>query len=257
MSAAPGAAHPVRARPAAARLRAGGPGIAAVEAFSRGAALDRDWMGWGALRVLSHQDWTPGAARDDGRVANMDRLLLVLQGTLDVDAGVLGRHRAGAGRALWMGCGHGLESRLANASTTAPLRLVECWLQPRRVNAAPAVGLVDLAADAGAGPGGGDGDGLRWNALPPAAGTTDASPTAGVRWSVAAAAGGGTIALPRAGDALRYWLEVLDGEGEVDGSGRLRPGDGLAWTSGAPGAPVAIRAVGATGVRVLLLALPA
>src|SRR5690606_41424050 len=59
---------------ARAQAPAGDGSRVAVEAFSRGDAIDRDWMGWGALRVLSRQDWAPGATRDDGRVANMERL---------------------------------------------------------------------------------------------------------------------------------------------------------------------------------------
>src|SRR5690606_37451423 len=124
---------------ARAQAPAGDGSRVAVEAFSRGDAIDRDWMGWGTLRVLSRQDWAPGATRDDGRVANMERLLLVLDGALDADCGDLGRHRVEAGGALWIGTGHGLESRLANASASRPLRLVELWLRPDRVNAVPAV----------------------------------------------------------------------------------------------------------------------
>lgn len=248
----------VRARPAAARLRAGGEGIAAVEAFSRGQALDRDWMGWGALRVLSRQDWAPGAIRDDGRVANMERLLLVLQGALDADCGALGRARVDAGGALWIGCGHGLESRLANASGVAPLRLLECWLQPSRVNATPAVALLDLGA--GKGPGGhtGAGTGDHWSVLPPGGAAGDARTAPGVQWMLARATpGDGAIALPRSGDAARYWLEVLEGEATATGDGgRLRAGDGLAWMAGAPAAPAAIAAAG-SGLHFLLFALPA
>ena len=245
-------AHPgsVLARPSAARLRAGAGGIDAVEAFSRGHALDRDWMGWGALRVRSHQRWAPGAGRDDGRVANMERLLLVLEGALDADCGALGRHRVEAGQALWIGCGHGLGSRLANASATAPLRLLECWLQPPRVNAAPVVAVLEPPTDAGSGD--------RWRAMPPGRGGGEGREAAAApRWMLAAVPPVGTIALPRHGGAARYWLEVLEGEAAVDGHGRFRAGDGLAWMAGAADAPAAFAAAGTAELRILLFALPA
>lgn len=262
MSDAHGQAGAPRLRPAAARGRGVEGGIGAVEAFSRGHAIDRAWMGWGALRVLSRQDWAPGAARDEGRVANMERLLLVLDGALQADCGALGHLGASAGGALWLGAGHGLSARLANASATAPLRVLECWLQPGRVNAAPAV-----AVRPGPWPEPGD----AWQALA-AGGDPAAQPGApapasapatlplrlDARVLVAALAPGGRVALPpvRGG---RAWLEVLDGDVAVsaaDGDGpALAAGDGLGWQAGDAWAPASVSA-GAAGARVLLALLP-
>lgn len=284
-----------RLRPASARGRvAGADGIAAVEAFSRADAIDPAWMGWGALRVLSTQCWAPGAVRDEGRVANMERLLLVLSGALDADCGEPGRQRVGAGAALWIGAGHGIAARLANASSTRPLRLVEAWLQPDRVNAPPRIGLRAGPPAPGAGQSGGTGSG--WTLL--AAGTNPAAPASA---SVAARAetgdpvaagapGSAAILAPAAGDPLplrlqaqlmsawlapgsslalprstagRAWLEVIDGDvvarlpsAEPGASPRLGAGDGLAWLAGGR-APAAVAASGDGLARVLLLALPA
>ena len=226
----PGAA---RLRPASARARSSRDGIVAVEAFSRGDAIDRAWMGWGALRVLSRQDWVPGAVRDEGRVANMERLLLVLDGALDADCGDLGRHRVSAGGSLWISTGHGLASRLGNASKDAPLRLLEAWLQPDRVNAVPAVAPHP----------------------PPGATLVDLEP--GMPVAIPACAGG------------RWWLEVLAGEviacggadapptTDVSHGTRLSAGDGLGWLAGDVGAPASVAASGSGPARLLLLALPA
>lgn len=263
-----------RLRPAAARARSAGGGIVAVEAFSRGGAIDRAWMGWGALRVLSRQDWAPGAVRDEGRVANMERLLLVTSGALDADCGDPGRHRVDAGGLLWIGAGHGLGARLANASATAPLRLVELWLQPDRVNAPPAVasrrGGVDVEYGTGAGAGTGwallaDGAAAAARVMPagPAAPAGDGEPMAlRQRARLLAARLEPGSCLPLApGEAGRCWLEVLEGEAvalAAAGSGMpLAAGDGVGWLAGDVAAPVSVAACGPGAASLLLLAMPA
>lgn len=239
----PGAPRP---RPAAARFHSRAGGIEAVEAFSRGDAFDREWMGWGALRVLSRQDWAPAAVRDEGRVANMERLLLVLDGALDADCGDLGRVRVDAGGALWIGAGHGLAVRLANASISARLRLVELWMRPEHVNAVPAVAVPVPAADPGDAAAGA---GAAWAALPL---------HRRARVSRARLAPGQALDLPRS-DGAHCWLEVLDGEVAADPPGlRLGPGDGIAWRTGDADVPVTLaNPRGAGHADVLLLALPA
>ena len=280
-------AAPPRLRPASARARASRAGIAVTEAFSRGAAIDRDWMGWGALRVLSRQDWAPGAMRDDGRVANMERLFLVLEGALDADGGAFGRHRVDAGGVLWIGSGHGVHSRLAHASPDAPLRLVELWLQPERVNAMP--GMAATLPEARAfDPCRGGAQG--WSVLAAPAGgvaATGVSVTAEriLDPAISAAAGqplplplrqqaavmvaclgpGRQLDLPDPGRA-RWWLEILSGKTVVADAGaraadtarvQLASGDGLGWAGGPAGAPVSVAAAGDAPARLLLLALPA
>lgn len=255
------AAGGVRLRPASARGRVVTGGVRAVEAFSRANAIDRAWMGWGALRVLSHQAWAPGARRDEGRVANMERLLLVVAGALDVDAGTAGRHRVDAGGALWIGAGHGLEVGLANASSAAPLRLVELWLQPDRVNAPPAVAVRAPGAPAMAS---GDGDvAPGWDQMACGGSEGEAGPLPlrlNARLMTARIAPGASLDLPASGQ--RSWLEVLDGGVGLrvpgsDGPLALGQGDGIGWTRGDAGAPAAIAASGDAPALVLLLALPA
>ncbi|MEN1941569.1 hypothetical protein WCE39_10805 [Luteimonas sp. MJ174] len=246
-------------RRASVRGRSDRDGIVALEAFSRGGVIDRDWMGWGVLRVLSRQDWAPAARRDDGRVANMERLLVLLDGALELDCGPLGGHRLEPGDLLWIGCGHGLPSRLRNASATAPLRLVECWLQPGRVNAAPATGLrAATPADA---------DGT-WTTL--AADDRRAGPALpGVlplrqhaRVMSARVAAGATVELP-ACDGGRQWLEVLEGDVSVSDGARgahgqqLAAGDGIGWVAAATGAPATLAATGTGPAWLLLFVLPA
>ncbi|MEN1956940.1 pirin family protein [Luteimonas changyuni] len=209
----------------------------ATEAFSRGDVIAREWMGWGALRVLSRQDWAPGTTRDDGRVANMERLLLVLEGALEVDCGALGQHRLEASDLLWISIGHGLPSLMSNGSATAPLRLVECWLLPDRVNATPAVacrrvGHGDIGFDAdgawvtlAAGDRGGGNDGDSGNHAGNAGGGNGAHIDDGslplrqrARLMAVRIAAGAAIDVPVCPGG-RCWLEVLDGGVAVSGHG--------------------------------------
>jgi redox-sensitive bicupin YhaK (pirin superfamily) len=265
-----------RLRPAGDRGRvaagtSGEGGIVATEAFSRGEAIDRGWMGWGALRVLSRQDWAPGATRHD-RVANMERLLLVLEGVLDVDCCGFGRHRVTAGGVLWIGAGHGIDARMANAADAAPLRLVECWLQPDRVNAPPSVALrpadVDMDGETG---GGGVSFAAAWATLA-GPGGTDAAGALPLRQRArvmgARIGAGARLALPST-DAPRCWLEVLEGDviampvnppdgvGGGDAGPRLVAGDGLGWLADDAGAPASVVVAGAAPAWLLFLALPA
>jgi redox-sensitive bicupin YhaK (pirin superfamily) len=240
----PGAARP---RPSAARFHSRAGGIEAVEAFSRGDAFDREWMGWGALRVLSRQDWAPAAVRDEGRVANMERLLLVLEGALDADCGDLGRVRVEAGGALWIVAGHGLAVRLANASIAARLRLVELWMRPEHVNAAPRVAMPVPAPDPGDAAAGA---GATWARLPL---------RGGARVSRARLAPGQALVLPAGDDGAHCWLEVLDGEVAATPPGlHLGAGDGIAWRTGDTGVPATLANPGRAGdADVLFAALPA
>lgn len=253
----------LRLRRAGARGRvAGVGGIDAVEAFSRADAIDPAWMGWGALRVLSTQSWPPGAARDEGRVANMERLLLVLSGALDADGGELGRQRVEAGAILWIGAGHGVAVRLANASSTEPLGLVEAWLQPDRVNAPPRMELRPASPAAGGEQAARSAPG--WTLL--AAGSPASAGPLPIRLQAqlmsACLAPGSSLDLPACA-AGRYWLEVIDGEVVVqappavaDPGLRLLAGDGAAWCADGL-APRTVAAVGDRPARMLLLALPA
>ncbi|MBB6600148.1 hypothetical protein [Luteimonas sp. MC1825] len=250
-------------RPAAARGRIIAGGVDAWHAFSRGDAIDRDWMGWGALRVLSTQDWAPGAVAEAVRVANMELVLLVLDGRLRIACAGLDPREVTAGGVAWIGAGHGIECRLENASTAAPLRLLEAWIQPDRVNATPGIAVAPAPAAAR----------NAWHTLAAGGVFHGATRRAGSAGANRAARDGGPLLLRQdarlrvarvdAGasralgvlPARRGWLQLLEGAAVVDGQA-MSAGDGLAWNAAAP-APATLVAAPDTAAHALLFELPA
>lgn len=234
-------------RPAAARGRISADGVDAWHAFSRGDAIDRAWMGWGALRVLSTQDWAPGAVGGALRLANMEVVLLVLEGRLRIECTGFDPRDVGEGGVAWIGAGHGIECRLQNASATAPLRLLEAWVQPDRVNAAPGSAVATAPASASG----------AWRVLA-AGGAFDPGHPLRLRQQarlrVARVGAGASLALDVAA-GQRGWLQLLAGVAVVDGQA-LSAGDGLAWDAAAP-APATLVAARDTAAHVLLFELPA
>ena len=69
--------------------------------FSSGDYHDADWMGFGALRQLNEEHLPAGTTVPAQRVANMELLTLVLDGTLRRDGVALE-----AGTLAWTGAGH-------------------------------------------------------------------------------------------------------------------------------------------------------
>lgn len=223
-------------------VRAGS--IESRHAFSSGDYYDPQWMGFGPLRVLNEVTLAPGAALPAQRYANMELLTYVLSGALAHEAG--GAQSATAGELLWIGAGHGIELQLRNASADEPVRFLQAWIQPDRLNPPPA--RARLAGHAMQGP-------PRW--------TTLASPD-GSDGSLAMHHGQAWLAGARLADsgsiefaldpARRYWLHVAAGAVHVDGRA-LHAGDALGVVEEAG----MLRITGAdkTVADVLLFDLPA
>ena len=174
-------------------------------------------MGFGPLRVLNEDRLAPGGAYPPQRRANMDILCIVLDGALAHRDSSGGEGVLHPGDVLWLGAGHGIEHELRNPDPGASARLFQAWLQPDRLNAAPAsaqrrfeLGSRRARWELLASPDGGDGAlALRLQAW--------------LRASRLRAGEG--IAHPLQGDR-RCWLQVTAGEIEVAGH-RLGAGDAL------------------------------
>jgi hypothetical protein len=210
--------------------------------FSFGNYYDPAWMGFGVLRVINEDRVAPGAGFAAHGHANMEILSYVLSGGLAHKDSSGGGGVIGVGELQWMGAGHGVEHSEYNASDGAPVHFLQVWLQPDRVNAAPA-----YAHRAATSP---DVHG-RWSLL--------VSPD-GVEGSLAirqdarlleARLGEGESLDRPLDPARRYWLHVAAGRVSVNGRA-LEAGDALGFSEEAG----ALQLADATDALLLLFDLP-
>ena len=230
-------------RPDDARGHAAAGWLDSRHTFSFGSYYDPAWMGFGVLRVINEDRVAPGAGFPPHRHANMEILSYVLSGALahrdSSGGGVI--H---AGELQWMSAGHGIEHSEFNASQTEPVHFLQIWLQPDRVNAAPA--YAHLAAASEPAPG-------QWRVLASPDGV-GASITIrqDARLLQSALAPGTTAEFPL--DATRrYWLHIA--RGSIDANGHaLAAGDALGLV--AETGPLRLTGVGDIVADVLLFDLP-
>ena len=213
--------------------------------FSFGQYYDPAWMGFGVLRVINEDRVAPGAGFPPHRHANMEILSYVLGGALSHQDSSGGGGMIRPGELQWMSAGHGVEHSEFNASDTEPVHFLQIWLQPDRLNAAPAYAKRDATPlpDAGgwtllASPDGGDGSlAIRQDA----------------RVHGARRVAGGSV--EHALDpARRYWLHVALGS-VVAGEHPLSAGDALGFV--AESGTLRLAAHGEGVADVLLFELPA
>lgn len=218
--------------------------------FSFSRYYDPAWMGFGALRVINEDRVAAGAGFAPHRHANMEILSYVLEGALahrddrtsEQDpaepAGVIR-----AGELQWMSAGHGIEHSEYNASDREPVHFLQIWIQPDRLNAAPA--YAQRAAMT-------DGDRGRWVLM---ASPDGADGSIAIRQDarlLIARLEQGT-GIERALDPTRrYWLQVARGAVQVAGRGLLA-GDALGLVE--EGGVLALSA--RDSAEVLLFDLPA
>lgn len=230
-------------RPSAARGEVDLGWLRSRHTFSFGHYHDPAWMGFGPLRVVNDDTVAAGGGFAPHRHANMEIISVVLEGALahKDSAGHAGVIRAGD--VQWMSAGHGIEHSEYNGSDVAPVHFLQIWIQPDRLNAAPAYAQTYFDPEAR-------------RAL----------------WATLASADGadGSIAIRQqarlratrlhAGDAVaatldparRYWLHVASGE-VACGDRVLGAGDARGFVD--EGGELALRGIGASS-DVLLFDLP-
>ncbi|QWP76877.1 pirin family protein [Lysobacter sp. K5869] len=231
------------------RGRASADGVESLQTFSSGAYYDPAWMGFGALRALREARVDPGAGLPVHRHANMDVFSYVLDGAMGFE-GAMGfdgdEAEAGivrAGELQWLGAGHGLRHRAFNASQDEPLRFLQIWIQPDRLNAQPAYAL-SAAPTAGA-----DGFVLRASRD----GRDGGLPVRQDLRAYSAELAPGASARLALDPGRCYWLQLARGDAHAAGRA-LAAGDALGFAAEA--GELALTA-GAAGAQALLLDLPA
>jgi len=185
--------------------------------FSFGQFHDPAWMGFGALRVINEDRVAPGGGFAPHRHANMEILSYVLSGALAHRDSSGGGGVLRPGELQWMGAGHGIEHSEYNASDAQPVHFLQIWIQPDRVNAAPAYGqrAFDPAAREG-----------RWAVLASPDGSDGSLAIRQQAWLRGVRLADGAEAGFNVDPAHRYWLHVAQGEADADGR-QLGAGDAL------------------------------
>ncbi|TWI10349.1 pirin family protein [Aerolutibacter ruishenii] len=187
--------------------------------FSFGHYYDKAWMGFGPLRVINEDRVEPGAGFPPHRHANMEILSYVLEGALSHQDSTGGGGVIRPGEVQWMSAGHGVEHSEFNASQDAPVHFLQIWLQPDRVNAAPAYAqqAFEPVERHGA-----------WATLASPEGRDGGLPIRqDARLLGTLLAAGEAVEYPLDG-GRRYWLHVVTGE--IEANGRvLAAGDALGF----------------------------
>ena len=206
-------------RPSAGRGRVDDGGLDSRHTFSFGHYHDPQWMGFGPLRVINEDRLQPGAGFAPHRHANMEIISVVIAGAL-AHADTTGNEKLlRPGEVQWMSAGHGIEHSEYNGDPSAVTHFLQIWIQPDRVNAAPAYAQQAFPRSARiarwvtfVSPDGADGSiGIRQQAW--------------MRGSVLPAGERITATLD---PARRYWLQVVAGDVTAHGI-RLTAGDALGF----------------------------
>ncbi|WP_101926343.1 MULTISPECIES: pirin family protein [Luteimonas] len=230
-------------RPGDQRGRTTADGRDSRHAFSFGDAFDPEWTGFGALRVCNEDRLAAGVALPPQRRANMEILTLVLDGALRHEDDVVGAQTLPAGSCHLLAAGHGADQRIANAASDAPVRVLQLWLQPARVNLAPQSMAAAMSPEADAG---------GWQVLASPDGSEGGLPLRLPATLRRARLAPGTDVGVDGQVDRDGWLQVLDGVVDIDGR-TCRAGDAFGWRDVA--GPGRIRAAGAAAADLLLLTL--
>ena len=229
-------------RPGGARGQGGADWLDSRHTFSFSRYYDPAWMGFGALRVINEDRVAPGAGFAPHRHANMEILSYVLEGALAHRDSSGGGGVIRAGEVQWMSAGHGIEHSEYNASDAEPVHFLQIWIQPDRLNAAPAYAQRTAVPE---------GAGADWLLL---ASPDGSDGSIGIRqdaWLWLARPAAGTRLERTLDPARRYWLQVA--RGTVEANGRpLAAGDAIGLVD--EGGVLALAASAAA--EVLLFDLP-
>lgn len=206
-------------RPAAARGDVHAGWLDSRHTFSFGHYHDPQWMGFGPLRVINEDRVAPGGGFAPHRHANMEILSYVLSGALAHQDNAGGGGVIRPGELQWMSAGHGIEHSEFNASQTEPVHFLQVWIQPDRVNAAPAYAQQAFEPTARRG---------RWAVLVSPDGSDGSLAIRQQAWLRGVLLGAGAAVEMVLDPARRYWLHVAQGSVELDGR-KLLAGDAVGF----------------------------
>lgn len=105
--------------------------------FSFGHYYDPQHMGVSVLRVINDDTVAPGAGFDTHGHQNMEIISYVLEGTIEHKDSTGNHYQIPAGEVQRMSAGTGVTHSEYNASKEAPLKFLQIWVQPKKVDIEP------------------------------------------------------------------------------------------------------------------------
>ncbi|MDB5265811.1 MAG: pirin [Parcubacteria group bacterium] len=105
--------------------------------FSFANWIDKNRMGFGALRVLNDDTIAPGKGFDPHSHADMEIITLVMKGAVAHEDSGGGKGVVVAGEVQVMSAGTGVTHAEFNASETDPLELFQIWIMPKTLGGEP------------------------------------------------------------------------------------------------------------------------
>ncbi|MBU6375181.1 MAG: pirin family protein [Bdellovibrionales bacterium] len=108
-----------------------------AHSFSFSQYLDRNWMGYRALRVIN-EDWVAaGEGFDPHPHDNMEIITVVLEGALRHEDSMGNGSIIGPGDVQRMSAGSGILHSEFNSSSTEPVHLLQIWILPDQKSVRP------------------------------------------------------------------------------------------------------------------------
>ncbi len=204
-------------RPSAGRGRVDGGGLDSRHTFSFRHYHDPQWMGFGPLRVINEDRLQPGAGFAPHRHANMEIVSVVIAGALAHADSTGNEQVLRPGEVQWMSAGHGIEHSEYNGDPGGVTHFLQIWIQPDRVNAAPAYAQKAFPRADRTG---------RWATLLSPDGAEGSIAIRQQAWMRGTVLEAGQRIGATLDPARRYWLQVVAGEVTAHGIA-LTAGDAL------------------------------
>lgn len=190
--------------------------LQARHSFSFGQYRDPRFMGFGPLRVINEDRIAPGAGFPTHAHQNMEILTFILEGALEHKDSQGGAGIIRPGDVQRMSAGTGISHSEFNASKSAPVHLLQIWIEPELMGLAPGYEQKTIPRRAG-----------EWTLLAARDGR-DGAVTIHRDvdlYSIALGANAQIPFAPRPGRKL--WLQITRGTGQAHALA-LEAGDGLA-----------------------------
>jgi redox-sensitive bicupin YhaK (pirin superfamily) len=213
-------AHPaslIAVRPAEERGRTELAWLDSRHTFSFGDYRDPAHMGFSTLRVINDDRVTPGGGFGTHGHRDMEIVTYVIEGQLAHKDSLGNGSIIRAGEIQRMSAGTGIRHSEFNASQSEPVRFLQIWILPERINLEPGYGQIEVAPGK---------TGLHLAVTPDGSdGTISVHQDARVFVARLAPGGAESIAIP---EGRHAWVQVAIGAIEANGRS-LKEGDGAAF----------------------------